>query len=190
MVLVSQSRLLIRTASRSTLRLSGAVAPRYGSASSRLYTSTMHDNDPELLETEKKRNLSQEQHKTSTPLSEHAPGWNEHLASTSEASVKADRHTSSPEEMQKGTVDYVQRRHSPDDRVQSTQASYLKEQIDGPLGSVVHESRDQVRGPLGSAAQSQTEKTVEKTAQETTRVHKDSSPTGSEETVKADRGEV
>lgn len=36
---------------------------------------------------EKQRNLSNKQHRTSTPLS-NAPGWNEHLASASEASVK------------------------------------------------------------------------------------------------------
>ena len=48
----------------------------------------MHDNDPEILELEKKRNLSKQQHKTSTPHA-HAPGWNEYLASASEASIKA-----------------------------------------------------------------------------------------------------
>lgn len=49
----------------------------------------MHDNDPELLEQEKQRNLQQKQHLTSTPH-EHAPGWNEYLASTSEAYTKVD----------------------------------------------------------------------------------------------------
>lgn len=76
-----------------------------------IYTrSTMHDNDPEvcykfrvpidvdsclnfcfrdkLLDEEKKRNLSGTQHRTSTPLRDEAPGWNESLASASEASVK------------------------------------------------------------------------------------------------------
>lgn len=38
---------------------------------------------------EKQRNLSNKQHRTSTPLP-NAPGWNEHLASASEASVKVD----------------------------------------------------------------------------------------------------
>ncbi|GAW02586.1 ctg1 protein [Lentinula edodes] len=51
------------------------------------YSSTMHDNDPDVLDTEKKRNLSKTQHGTSTPH-DHAPGWNEHLASASEAHVK------------------------------------------------------------------------------------------------------
>ena len=76
----------------------------------------------QILEKEKQRNLSKQQHKTSTPIPD-APGWNEHLASASEASVKArpfppsstlahvysyhftflaqaDRHSSSPHELQ------------------------------------------------------------------------------------------
>lgn len=43
--------------------------------------------DPETIDLEKKRNLSKEQGKTSTPH-EHAPGWNEYLASESEAYIK------------------------------------------------------------------------------------------------------
>ena len=41
----------------------------------------------QVLEQEKRRNLSKQQHKTSTPIDE-APGWNENLASASEAAVK------------------------------------------------------------------------------------------------------
>ena len=44
----------------------------------------------QILEKEKQWNLSKQQHKTSTPIPD-APGWNEHLASASEASVKARR---------------------------------------------------------------------------------------------------
>lgn len=47
----------------------------------------MHNGDPDIIELEKKRNLSNEQGKTSTPH-EFAPGWNEDLASVSEAYVK------------------------------------------------------------------------------------------------------
>lgn len=47
----------------------------------------MHDNDPHILELEKQRNLANKQHATSTPMSE-AKGWNEHLATASEAYVK------------------------------------------------------------------------------------------------------
>lgn len=49
--------------------------------------STIHDNDPETLEMEKQRNLKGEQDHTSAPHKQ-APGWNEHLASTSEAFIK------------------------------------------------------------------------------------------------------
>lgn len=48
--------------------------------------STMHDNDPEVLEREKRRNLSGEQLKT--PHIKNAPGWNQHLATSSEVHVK------------------------------------------------------------------------------------------------------
>ncbi|KAJ7867021.1 hypothetical protein B0H14DRAFT_2218986, partial [Mycena olivaceomarginata] len=68
--------------------------------------STMHDNDPETLEREKHRNLKGEQHKTSnTTPHDHAPGWNEPLASASEASVKADQAKGSPSDLQKKTVE-------------------------------------------------------------------------------------
>lgn len=52
-----------------------------------MHSASMHDNDPEVLEREKHRNLRGEQHQTSTPL-KHAPGWNESLATTSEAYTK------------------------------------------------------------------------------------------------------
>ncbi|KAK7463513.1 hypothetical protein VKT23_006861 [Stygiomarasmius scandens] len=147
----------------------------------------MHDNDPEVLETEKRRNLNKEQHRTSAPFGEHAPGWNEHLASASEAHVKADRAPASSEDLTRDTIDYLQRRHSPDDRGQSTE-SYAKDQVDGPLGAASYETRERIDGPLGQA---QTQKTVEKDVHETTRIYKTKSvPTDSEETVKADRGEI
>jgi hypothetical protein len=44
---------------------------------------------PKILELEKRRNLSKTQHQTSTPIS-HAPGWNEALATESEAFVKVN----------------------------------------------------------------------------------------------------
>ena len=49
----------------------------------------------QLLELEKQRNLSKQQHKTSTPISG-APGWNEALATTSEAAVKVSSLTTLP----------------------------------------------------------------------------------------------
>lgn len=50
-------------------------------------TSTIHDNNPEVLELEKQRNLAGKQHATSTPIPE-APGWNEQLATSSEAHIR------------------------------------------------------------------------------------------------------
>jgi hypothetical protein len=41
----------------------------------------------QVLETEKHRNLNKKQHETSTPI-KNAPGWNQYLASASEAAVK------------------------------------------------------------------------------------------------------
>lgn len=52
-----------------------------------LSSGSMHDNDPELLEREKNKNLKGEQYESSSPH-KHAPGWNEYLASTSEAYTK------------------------------------------------------------------------------------------------------
>jgi len=107
-----------RVASLKSIRLS---SPRH-------YSSTMHDNDPEVLEMEKKRNLTGVQHKTSTPH-EHAPGWNESLASASEASVKADQSTGTTDELQRRTVNYIHARHSPDE------AGYSHDSVQGPLSS-------------------------------------------------------
>ncbi|KAF8239748.1 hypothetical protein L208DRAFT_1236331, partial [Tricholoma matsutake] len=98
-------------------------------------SSTMHDNDPDTLDMEKQRNLSNKQHRTSTPLS-NAPGWNEHLASASEASVKADRSTfGTPAELQAQTVEYVRARYSPDDRMEPTTAYYSRDEVSGPLST-------------------------------------------------------
>ena len=41
----------------------------------------------QVLDTEKARNLKGEQHKTSTTI-RNAPGWNQYLASASEAAIK------------------------------------------------------------------------------------------------------
>ncbi|KAH9838323.1 uncharacterized protein C8Q71DRAFT_750484, partial [Rhodofomes roseus] len=48
----------------------------------------MHEHDPDTIEKEKHRNLTGKQHKTSAPHEKTAPGWNEYLASASEAAVK------------------------------------------------------------------------------------------------------
>ncbi|KAJ7285055.1 hypothetical protein C8J57DRAFT_1290309 [Mycena rebaudengoi] len=157
--------------SRSALRNIASAARAAAPARNTRFSSTMHDNDPLILEEEKQRNLSGTQHKTSTPH-KHAPGWNEHLASASEASVKADKSTGSPSDLQRTTVDYIQSRHSPDE------ATYLRDEVSGPLSgakSEEHESHPQVL--------------VRKTVHdETTEVWKDDKRTDSEDVVKAERG--
>ncbi|KAJ7455389.1 hypothetical protein B0H11DRAFT_2067896 [Mycena galericulata] len=158
-----------RSALRSIAGAARAVAPT--AARSTRFSSTMHDNDPEVLESEKSRNLAGTQYKTSTPH-KHAPGWNEHLASASEASVKADKDTSSPFDLQKMTVEYIQSRHSPDE------ATNLRDEVNGPLSgakSENHESHPQVL----------VRKTIH---EEETEVWNDDKQTDSEDVVKADRG--
>jgi hypothetical protein len=93
----------------------------------------MHDNDPEILELEKNRNLKGKQHKTSTPHA-HAPGWNEHLASASEAFIKADQSSGSASELQSRTVEYLRTRHANgEDGTCSTTAFYSRDEVSGPL---------------------------------------------------------
>ncbi|KAJ6513184.1 hypothetical protein C8R45DRAFT_962723 [Mycena sanguinolenta] len=156
------SRIATRSAFRNVAGAARAVAP---TRFTRL-SSTMHDNDPIVLETEKVRNLTGTQYKTSTPH-KHAPGWNEHLASASEASVKADKDTGSPSDLQKTTVEYIQSRHSPDE------ATNLRDQVDGPLSSA---KSDEVL----------VRKTIH---EERTEIFSDGSKrTASEDVVKAERG--
>jgi len=118
----------------------------------------VHDNDPDTLELEKKRNLSNTQHKTSTPHPQ-APGWNECLATTSEASVKADRleSTSNLHDLQRQTVEYVQSRRDPDDRLTSTTATYTHDEVQGPLAGqkitrdTLKEEKTEVQEPCGQS---------------------------------------
>ncbi|KAI6025885.1 hypothetical protein F5J12DRAFT_452544 [Pisolithus orientalis] len=100
----------------------------------RKYSSTVHGNDAELLEREKHRNLSGTQHTTSSPIDD-APGWNEYLATTSEANVKADRSTLRPEELQAKTVNHIRARHRIDDRPEATGTMDVRDEVSGPLGS-------------------------------------------------------
>ncbi|KAK0500432.1 hypothetical protein EDD18DRAFT_1349311 [Armillaria luteobubalina] len=102
--------------------------PRTSVVSTRLGARSMHDNDPDIIEREKHRNLSKTQHRTSTPL-DNAPGWNESLATASEAFVKP------PADLQKRTVEYLTSRHSPEERVEPTFALYTRDEVEGPLSS-------------------------------------------------------
>lgn len=118
--------------------------------------STIHENDPEVsslvivilnsdqcsqtIDREKQRNLSGNQHKTSTPH-KNAPGWNEYLASSSEAAVKADRsEDATPEDMQKETTEHIRARHHADEDDATNRGTqpgpeFQKEDVKGPLGS-------------------------------------------------------
>ncbi|KAI0715842.1 hypothetical protein C8T65DRAFT_643392 [Cerioporus squamosus] len=153
---------------RASTRVAGptvTAAPRY-------YSSTMHDNDPEVLEKEKHRNLTKQQHKTSTPIPDHAPGWNEHLASASEAAVKADQFKGSPKDLQSHTVKYVKDRHHSDHADTPTfkeppphepgVSTQKMKNNDGPDVAEAPYTRDEIDGPLKSA---HTETTAEKDEQ-------------------------
>ncbi|CDO74515.1 hypothetical protein BN946_scf184979.g70 [Trametes cinnabarina] len=147
---------IVFTASRSAFKRAVVRPSTSALGATPRYSSTMHDNDPEVLEQEKMRNLSKQQHKTSTPIKE-APGWNEHLASASEAAIKADRVSGSTKDLQDQTIKYVKDRHHSNDSATTTEqpphepgittshmrhngasnaeaeAPYQKDEIDGPL---------------------------------------------------------
>ncbi|KAF8150012.1 hypothetical protein B0H34DRAFT_732107 [Crassisporium funariophilum] len=145
----------------------------------------MHDNDPETLEREKNRNLSGSQHKTSTPH-EHAPGWNEALASASEASVKADKSTGTAQELQSRTVEYMKTRHaeSEGDGTSSTTAFYKKDEVSGPLGDA--EGKEEVIVKRGCVVRDDV--TADAISEEM-REEEEEHMTQSEQDVRADRTE-
>jgi len=98
---------------------------------SRAYsTSTMHDNDPEVLEREKRRNLTRQPYQTSSPL-DHSPGWNEHLASSSEANVKADQDSSPVHNLAARTVAHLKARDLSEENIGSDD----RDEVSGPLRS-------------------------------------------------------
>ncbi|KAJ3184086.1 hypothetical protein HDU85_001937 [Gaertneriomyces sp. JEL0708] len=73
--------------------------------------SQMSDQDPDIIEREKKRSMERRVKTTKVDVTateriETAPGWNEYLASESEADVKADRQPDplSMEDLQKSSV--------------------------------------------------------------------------------------
>lgn len=119
----------------------------------------------QVLESEKRKNLTSTQSKTSTPHPKHAPGWNESLASASEAHVKvgfstsflpkflvsahlpqADKSDSDPQTMAAETVEYVQRRHHPEERTSSHSAPYERDSVGGPLsGAGVQEKKTTIK---------------------------------------------
>ncbi|KAG2072835.1 hypothetical protein BDR04DRAFT_1134434 [Suillus decipiens] len=173
-------------------RVSGTlgVSSRYASA------STIHDNDPETLARGKQRNLSGTQHETSSPIDD-APGWNEDLASVSEAHVKADRSSVTINDLQRKTVDYVNAKHQSEEQMDHREASYLKDEVTGPLGTArVGEFEGIVgAGDLGTDQEGTDMEFDGRTTkrhvvyEETKEVVREPCPTESEADVKADRGE-
>ncbi|KAF9648699.1 hypothetical protein BDM02DRAFT_3115023 [Thelephora ganbajun] len=159
---------MLSLSSRSILKRS--LVTQRGAARFYSSTSTVHDNDPEVLEVEKQRNLTNRQRATSTPVSE-APGWNEYLATASEAHVKADKSKDSLVTLVSKTVEYVQSRYSPDERVGSREAMYERDSVEGPLGST------ESPGPKIEVRTEGYEEVLE-------------NATPSEAAVKSDRGEV
>lgn len=103
---------------RSVRVASNPITPAYGSRSLQAMSSKVFgfgshkaDNDPEKLEAEKQKNLKGDPAKGKEQTNHHLPGakgWNEELASDSEASVKADKHApDTVEEMQHLSVKHL-----------------------------------------------------------------------------------
>ncbi|KLO17400.1 hypothetical protein SCHPADRAFT_937099 [Schizopora paradoxa] len=130
----------------------------------RLYSSTMHENDPVVLEREKHRNLHGKHNHGSTVHPEHAPGWNEELASESEAVVKAAQSSSAdPAKLVEETVKRVKSKHHGEevpivqikaeteqlltaDNGEVAEAKYEKDEVTGPLKEAVSKVADVLTG--------------------------------------------
>ena len=98
----------------------------------------------QVLEREKHKNLSNKQHKTSAPH-DHAPGWNELLASASEANVKADKADGvTPELLQKKTVEHIKLRHHAEDQTIGVEAEYERDEVEGPLKRAFTQVKEKV----------------------------------------------
>ncbi|KAG8845477.1 hypothetical protein FRB96_002495 [Tulasnella sp. 330] len=120
--------------------------------------SHMSDNDPNILEREKHRNLHEKHDDSAHPHKKHAPGWSEPLASESEAHIKADQaDIESPQELQKATTDYIKKRHHAEgvaEQVAETVSSAMHKVADKvsevlPNGTST-DAKDEVGGPLGN----------------------------------------
>jgi hypothetical protein len=107
----------------------------------------------QVLEEEKQKNLTGKQHKGSAPHN-NAPGWNEYLASTSEAYTKADKSDGeTTEALTKKTIERIKHRHNPDDVMEGMESSDVKDEVEGPLkkfgkaaGEVVDKMANAVSG--------------------------------------------
>jgi len=130
----------------------------------------MHENDPDTLEKEKRRNLEGKHHHSSSMHAEHAPGWNEYLASESEAVVKAQRSSdaghSDPNKLVEDTISHVKKRHHGEetpivqikseteqlltrDNGETAEATYEKDEVTGPLKEAVSKVAEVLTGGDG-----------------------------------------
>ncbi|OBZ72135.1 hypothetical protein A0H81_07656 [Grifola frondosa] len=127
---------IIPSTTRSALKRVALARAPAAAFSPRFYSSTMHDNDPT-------QNPAQ-----NLPPIEDAPGWNQYLASASEANVKADRANVSLADLQASTVKHVKERHHSEasnepgvdtehmdngNTIESQEAVYERDEISGPL---------------------------------------------------------
>ncbi|KAI0303776.1 hypothetical protein B0F90DRAFT_1708970 [Multifurca ochricompacta] len=129
-------RSIFRNGAHSLARPTVNTTATTSKRASRAYsTSSVHDNDPEVLEREKRRNLTRQPYQTSSPL-DHSPGWNEHLATTSEANIKADQDASSSHDLASRTVAHIKAKDSlEENHLASPNASYDRDEVSGPLRS-------------------------------------------------------
>ncbi|KAA1467666.1 hypothetical protein DENSPDRAFT_832774 [Dentipellis sp. KUC8613] len=125
------ARTALRFAARPAVR-PFVTAPRFEGQSCRYYSSSNHNNDPEILEREKRRSLSGHPYQQSAP-NDDAPGWNESLATDAEADVKADRSSASLHDLVDRTVTHVKAKHSPEERLEASEALSDRDEISGPL---------------------------------------------------------
>ncbi|EJU04965.1 hypothetical protein DACRYDRAFT_20538 [Dacryopinax primogenitus] len=97
--------LVVRNVPRVSRR---AVAP-LAALPGRYYTGggNVHGNDPHVIEKELNRNKTKHGEMHESAPHNHAPGWNELLASESEADIKADKAEGTPAELQRSTVDFL-----------------------------------------------------------------------------------
>lgn len=115
----SISNVVLRAVNTRSVKVgSNPITPAYGSRSLQAmsgkvfgFGSHKADNDPDKLEAEKQKNLKGDPAKGKEQANHHLPGakgWNEELASDSEASVKADKHApDTVEEMQHLSVKHL-----------------------------------------------------------------------------------
>jgi len=140
----------------------GRVAPVF---TARMYAvgSQMSNEDPKTLEREKERTLHRKQ---TLDTHDHAPGWNESLASESEAHVKADQANIDPSTLPERTIAALHQQHSADEgaagEYATTHTTTVKTEVDvtsrtdssdpSVTSHTQHEhalnERDEVEGPL------------------------------------------